>query len=324
MTQHDGAWYDRMYNNRALVPEHAAHFAFWRDASAQVRATHRCFQGVAYGRGLNETLDIFPSDAEGDKAPVVVFVHGGYWRSLDKADHSFIAPMFTAQGAHVVVPNYALCPAVTVSDITLQMVKAVAWVWRNIHRFGGDPSRITLVGHSAGAAIACRMALDGLLAPERVWSINGALMPLDGWAGQFFSPLAKLLAKAPLVPELFAWRAAQADVLQKLLDGTGSHLDAQGQALYRQLIANPGHAGAALAMMAHWDLHALWRDLPGLRTPLALVVGTNDRIVPPQAAQRVALALLHQPTPQVVQMQGLGHLAHEEQPGAIASLLLRS
>jgi arylformamidase len=139
-----------MYNNRALVPEHAAHFANWRDASAQVRATHRCFQDVAYGRGLNETLDIFPSDTAGDKAPVVVFIHGGYWRSLDKADHSFIAPTFTSQEAHVVVPNYALCPAVTVSDITLQMVKSVAWVWRNIHRFGGDPSRITLVGHSAG------------------------------------------------------------------------------------------------------------------------------------------------------------------------------
>jgi arylformamidase len=157
MTQRDGAWYDRMYNNRALVPEHAAHFAYWSETSAKVRATHRCFQDVVYGRGLNEMLDIFPSDQATDKAPVVVFIHGGYWRSLDKADHSFIAPAFTAQGAHVVVPNYALCPAVTVSDITLQMVKCVAWVWRNIHRFGGDPTRITLVGHSAGGHLAAML-----------------------------------------------------------------------------------------------------------------------------------------------------------------------
>jgi arylformamidase len=157
MTQRDGAWYDRMYNNRALVPEHAAHFAYWSETSAKVRATHRCFQDVVYGRGLNETLDIFPSDQATDKAPVVVFIHGGYWRSLDKADHSFVAPAFTAQGAHVVVPNYALCPAVTVSDITLQMVKCVAWVWRNIHRFGGDPTRITLVGHSAGGHLAAML-----------------------------------------------------------------------------------------------------------------------------------------------------------------------
>jgi len=185
-----------------------------------------------------------------------------------------------------------------------------------------DIAPATVVGHSAGAALACRMALDGLLAPQRLVSVNGALLPLDGWAGQLFSPLAKLLAKAPLVPELFSWRAAQADVLHKLLDGTGSRLDAEGQALYRQLIANPGHAGAALAMMAHWDLHTLARDLPALRTPLTLVVGTQDVIVPPAVAYRVA-ALLRQQSPRPVQtLAGLGHLAHEEQPAAIAALLL--
>ena len=170
MTQRDGAWYDRMYNNRALVPEHAAHFAYWREASAQTRASHRGYLDVAYGRGLNESLDIFPSDNPSGKAPVVVFIHGGFWRSLDKADHSFLAPTFTSQGAHVVVPNYALCPAVTVSDITMQMVKAVAWVWRNIHRFGGDPNRITLVGHSAGGHLVTM-----LLACD--WSLYAADLP---------------------------------------------------------------------------------------------------------------------------------------------------
>jgi arylformamidase len=172
MTQkHDGAWYDRMYNNRALVPEHALHFANWRESSALVRQTHQCFQDVAYGTGLNETLDIFPTSSQND-APVVVFIHGGYWRSLDKADHSFIAPSFTAQGAHVVMPNYALCPAVTISQISLQMVKAVAWVWRNIHRFGGDPHRITLVGHSAGGHLATM-----LLACK--WSSYAKDLPAD-------------------------------------------------------------------------------------------------------------------------------------------------
>jgi arylformamidase len=161
--QQDGAWFDRMYNNRALVPEFADHFAHWRDASVQARASHRNFQDVAYGRGPNESLDIFPSATSAPKAgaPVLVFIHGGYWRSLDKSEHSFVAPAFTAQGACVVVPNYALCPAVTVSDISLQMVKAVAWVYRNIHRFGGDPSRISVLGHSAGGHLATMlMACD--------------------------------------------------------------------------------------------------------------------------------------------------------------------
>jgi arylformamidase len=158
MTQRDGTWYDRMYNNRALVPEFSAHLAHWRNASVQARAELQCFQDIAYGLGPNEILDIFPTPHVGEGgASVLVFIHGGYWRALDKSDHSFIAPAFTTQGAHVVVPNYALCPAVSVSHITLQMVKAVAWVWRNIHRFGGDPSRIVVVGHSAGGHLAAML-----------------------------------------------------------------------------------------------------------------------------------------------------------------------
>ena len=153
------AWLDRMYNNRALVPGHAMHFARWAEASDDARAAHPCQTDIAYGTGPMETLDVFPSSQPG--APVVVFIHGGYWRSLDKSDHSFIAPAFKNLGGCVFIPNYALCPAVTIPQITLQMVQALAWIHRNAQKYGGDPRRIYVVGHSAGGHLAA-MLLDCL------------------------------------------------------------------------------------------------------------------------------------------------------------------
>jgi magnesium chelatase accessory protein len=188
-----------------------------------------------------------------------------------------------------------------------------------------DVSPALLVGHSAGAAIAVRMALDGIAAPTHIVSINGALQPLGGLAGQVFSPVAKLMSALPFVPSLFAWQATQPSVLQKLMDSTGSTLDAEGMALYGQLVSNPGHAAGALGMMANWDLPQLAMDLPRLTIPLSLIVGSNDHTVPPrQVARLVALwpASSAGPMPRLTTLQGLGHLAHEEQPELVANLVL--
>lgn len=155
MGKPDGNTLDRLYNNRALVPDFAEHFARWTQASIDARQSQPCRLDVPYGEGPSETLDIFPGS--GDQAPVLVFLHGGYWRSLDKADHAFIAPAFTQAGACVVIPNYALCPAVTIPDIILQMVRALAWTHRHIAGYGGDPRRITVVGHSAGGHLAAML-----------------------------------------------------------------------------------------------------------------------------------------------------------------------
>lgn len=170
MKKLDPAWLDSMYNNRALVPEHAMHFARWAEASEDAREAHLCQTNIAYGDGPMEMLDVFPSTRPG--SPVVVFIHGGYWRSLDKSEHSFIAPAFKNLGGCVFIPNYALCPAVSIPDITLQMVKALAWVYRNAKKYGGDPSRIYVVGHSAGGHLAA-MLLDCL------WPAYGKDLPAD-------------------------------------------------------------------------------------------------------------------------------------------------
>lgn len=169
----DPQWLDRMYNNRALVPGHAAHFTRWAEDSQRARKRLPCQLDVPYGNNPGESLDAFPasgfSAGGADRidrgqsaqarsgAPVLVFIHGGYWRSLDKSDQSFMAPAFTQAGACVVVPNYALCPAVTIPQITLQMVKALAWTWRHIAEYGGDPERITVAGHSAGGHLAAML-----------------------------------------------------------------------------------------------------------------------------------------------------------------------
>ncbi len=170
MNLNDPAWLDRMYNNRLLVPAFAQHLARWQAESAQARQTLACQLDLAYGEGPSETLDVFPAARPG--APVVVFIHGGYWRSLDKADHSFVAPALHAAGAAVVVPNYALCPAVTIPEITLQMVKALAWTWRHARNFNGNASGITVIGHSAGGHLAAMM-----LACR--WQAVGADLPVQ-------------------------------------------------------------------------------------------------------------------------------------------------
>ena len=156
MTRIDPTWLDTQYNNRARVPEALSILDKWAQASALAREkSPSAVLDVPYGSGAKETLDIFPTTAP--NSPVLVFIHGGYWRALDKSDASFVAPAFVQSGALVVVPNYALCPAVSVEHITLQMVRALAWVYRNAARHGGDPRRIVVAGHSAGGHLAAMM-----------------------------------------------------------------------------------------------------------------------------------------------------------------------
>ena len=152
---HSPEWFDAQYNNRGRIPEHLDILSAWAERSAAARAALRSELDVAYGPGPAERLDVFPTAAP--RAPVLVYIHGGYWRALDKKDASFVAPPFVAAGAMVVVPNYALCPAASIEEIVRQQRAALAWVWRHAASHGGDPSRIVVAGHSAGGHLAATM-----------------------------------------------------------------------------------------------------------------------------------------------------------------------
>jgi magnesium chelatase accessory protein len=173
------------------------------------------------------------------------------------------------------------------------------------------------VGHSAGAAIAMRMARDGRLGGGVV-SLNGALRPFPGAAGHIFPAMAKLLFLNPVAQQMFAWRAGRPDAVARLIESTGSHIDEAGLHYYQALLSTTGHIAGALGMMARWDLHALQAELPTFSHPLTLVAAEQDHAVPPQVAEEVQAVIPHS---RLIYLPGLGHLAHEENPARTAEII---
>jgi arylformamidase len=155
MTGYTAEQVERGYNNRAAVPDHPDWFARWTARSREAVAALGPRLDLRYGPGPKETLDLFlPS---GPPRGTFVFIHGGYWRSLDKSDHAFVAPAFVAQGFTVVVPNYDLCPAVSIGDIGDEMTRAIAFLLSEGARIGVPARPMVVSGHSAGGHLAAML-----------------------------------------------------------------------------------------------------------------------------------------------------------------------
>jgi len=247
--------------------------------------------------------------------PVLFLVHGTgaathSWRTLAPLlakKFTVVAPDLPGHGFTAAPPRRRLSLPSMAQDLSA-LLRAL----------GLRPALVA--GHSAGAAILARMSLDGKIAPAALISLNGALLPLQGAPGLVFAPIARLLASTSLAARMFAWRAADRTMIERLLRDTGSTLDPQGSELYLRLARRSGHVAAALGMMANWDLRPLERDLPRLEPPLHLLAGSDDRAIRPVHARRVRRLV---PGATIVPLPGLGHLAHEERPDEVAGLIAR-
>jgi magnesium chelatase accessory protein len=249
------------------------------------------------------------------QGPVLLLVHGTgasthSWRWLI----SLLAPHYTIVAPDM--PGHGFTGQPARDTLTLPgMARGLSALLRELN-IAPDIA----VGHSAGAAIVLRAALDGGIAPRLIISLNGALLPFRGFAGQFFKPLAKFLVMQPFLPQVFAWRAGSSRAVDGVLRGTGSQPSSDDVALYARLFQSSRHVASTLAMMANWELQPLVRDLPKLQIPVVLVAASADRAIPPSDAARSAAQIANS---SIEALPGLGHLAHEENPEVIAELIER-
>lgn len=154
--EYDQAGLDAQYDNRARVADHAVYIESWRRRSAEARRYLSIDMDLAYGDDPRQRLDFFPAPQR--DAPVLAFIHGGYWQALDKSQFSHIAPLFVAAGIGVAVLGYRLAPAQRMTAIASDIRAALAFLYRELPSLGGDPARIHLAGHSAGGHLAALAA----------------------------------------------------------------------------------------------------------------------------------------------------------------------
>lgn len=245
--------------------------------------------------------------------PVLLMLHGTgaathSWRELAPVlAHSYtvIAPDLMGHGFTELPPRSRL----TLPAMARGLVDLLARM---------DAAPHAIIGHSAGAAIAMRMTLDGRVAPRHLISLNGALMPFSGLGAFAFPILARLMSANDFSAAFLSRRAMDAANVRRLIEGTGSIIDDAGLEFYRRLMATKRHVSAAIGMMANWDLQSLKNDMSRIAVPVTLLHGARDRAVPIEVARQVKQRIK---TARLETVMGAGHLAHEEKPSRVAELV---
>ena len=153
---YDADEFERQYNARILVPDCEATVAKLTERSQAYRDGSNVSQNLQYGTSARERLDVFPGPEA--KSPVLLYIHGGYWRSRDKDSYSFIAEALVPAGVTVVVCSYSHCPHVTLGHIVRQMRAVCVWIWNNIENYNGSEHKLHVCGNSAGGHLAAMLA----------------------------------------------------------------------------------------------------------------------------------------------------------------------
>lgn len=242
--------------------------------------------------------------------PVLLLIHGA-----GASTHSFAPLARELSGAFEIVmvdlPGHGFSGPMEAPELPL-VAQALGALMTRL-----DAAPSIVAGHSAGAAIALRMTLDGLIQPRALVGLAPALQPYGGAADGIASKMARLALLNPLTPRLVSMRANEQSIA-RLINRTGSRLDEDGLSRYCELLRQPGHIAGTLRLMAHWKLRPLLADLGRVTAPATMVLGENDRATPPDEAWAAARRI---PGCQQVRLPGLGHLAHEEDPGHTADII---
>ncbi len=266
-----------------------------------------------WSRAIHVRPHLWHVQVMGD-GPLLLLLHGAgasthTWRGLAPRlaqDFTLVMPDLPGQGFSR-LGNRMRCGLDAMSEDLGALMADQGW----------QPQAI--LGHSAGAALALRLAERLAVKPRALVGLNAALDKFEGLPGVVFPVLARLLALNPLVPSLFARLAGGEAQVKRLIASTGSKIDAEGRHLYERLVAEPSHIDGTLTMMAQWQLDGLIARLPMIDTPTLFLTGSADRAVPPSVSRDAAARMPHA---QVIEMAGAGHLIHEEAPVATAALLI--
>ncbi|MGB6310483.1 MAG: alpha/beta hydrolase [Steroidobacteraceae bacterium] len=247
---------DAEYNPELRVESRAPFIDWYVRRSALARAQLACRLDVPFGPTTPETLDLFP--AATPRSPILLFIHGGYWRALSSKEFSFVASGLVPLGVSVAVMNYALCPQVTIAEISRQSRAAIAWLARNAEQLSGDPSRIFAAGHSAGGQQV------GML-------LSGAHLPQTGAPDSLKGGVA--------ISGLFDLRPLQHSWLQPTLELSDALCAEQSPALHiparaAPLLVSVGGEESAAFIGQSQDYHAAW-TAAGLEARYLPLPGAN-------------------------------------------------